>query len=452
MVPSISCAGIHIGPAYLRATRPRILRGRWHQLARIIQSGVSPVRSTRASRTVARNEMGHSCTVAVAAATAITASARYRRSRGLHRCTAPAGTCRRAGETGSAHRNGLTLVGTTARCARSALAQQDSTAIAATSGRAQRPRRAVGEAEDSYGQRQLAVIAPPDAINPASVCWCGSGRHGAGLGHCAAIHEQHRHRSGCRAANRQRLGVERAACVFADAAHKPYDSATGRGGQCHGSVGGCSRQRRQTTRTTRSNGHSTTTLRRQRRSISPRNRSSAIVVAVVDTGILPHPDLEGRVLAGYDFITGQVALATATRATRIRATRRLDERRRCGGPSTVSSGLFIASSCRQHQRHRRRGSTTGQKYFQLRAGAATTDEGISKMLWATGCKSPKSAQYHPARSSLASAVSGRAARRSGSDRRCAGDGCIRRRGRRQLVRGVEDFAPANCSGIITVAR
>jgi serine protease len=31
--------------------------------------------------------------------------------------------------------------------------------------------------------------------------------------------------------------------------------------------------------------------------------SSSVVVAVVDTGILPHPDLEGRVLPGYDFIT-----------------------------------------------------------------------------------------------------------------------------------------------------
>jgi subtilisin family serine protease len=31
--------------------------------------------------------------------------------------------------------------------------------------------------------------------------------------------------------------------------------------------------------------------------------SSSVVVAVVDTGILTHPDLGGRVLAGYDFIT-----------------------------------------------------------------------------------------------------------------------------------------------------
>lgn len=31
--------------------------------------------------------------------------------------------------------------------------------------------------------------------------------------------------------------------------------------------------------------------------------SSSIVVAVIDTGILPHADLAGRVLAGYDFIT-----------------------------------------------------------------------------------------------------------------------------------------------------
>lgn len=31
--------------------------------------------------------------------------------------------------------------------------------------------------------------------------------------------------------------------------------------------------------------------------------SAGITVAVVDTGILPHPDLDGRVLAGYDFIS-----------------------------------------------------------------------------------------------------------------------------------------------------
>ena len=31
--------------------------------------------------------------------------------------------------------------------------------------------------------------------------------------------------------------------------------------------------------------------------------SSSVVVAVVDTGILPHPDLDGRVLPGYDFIS-----------------------------------------------------------------------------------------------------------------------------------------------------
>ncbi|MFO1307578.1 MAG: S8 family peptidase [Burkholderiales bacterium] len=31
--------------------------------------------------------------------------------------------------------------------------------------------------------------------------------------------------------------------------------------------------------------------------------SSSVVVAVVDTGILPHPDLDGRVLPGYDFVS-----------------------------------------------------------------------------------------------------------------------------------------------------
>jgi serine protease len=35
-----------------------------------------------------------------------------------------------------------------------------------------------------------------------------------------------------------------------------------------------------------------------------RSRGSAsIVVAVVDSGYLPHPDLVGRIVAGYDFIT-----------------------------------------------------------------------------------------------------------------------------------------------------
>jgi len=31
--------------------------------------------------------------------------------------------------------------------------------------------------------------------------------------------------------------------------------------------------------------------------------SSSVVVAVVDTGILPHPDLDGRILPGYDFVS-----------------------------------------------------------------------------------------------------------------------------------------------------
>ena len=78
----------------------------------------------------------------------------------------------------------------------------------------------------------------------------------------------------------------------------------------------------------------------------PRGRCSRVrrasTVAVVDTGILPHPDLVGRVLPGYDFISDPEPRARRQRprpesARRRRLERRRVRRRRTTASSTASS-------------------------------------------------------------------------------------------------------------------
>jgi subtilisin family serine protease len=54
--------------------------------------------------------------------------------------------------------------------------------------------------------------------------------------------------------------------------------------------------------------------------------SSGVVVGVIDTGILPHPDLFGRYLAGYDMISDPL-LCERSGSTELRRSRHVQQSR-----------------------------------------------------------------------------------------------------------------------------
>ncbi len=72
--------------------------------------------------------------------------------------------------------------------------------------------------------------------------------------------------------------------------------------------------------------------------------AAGVTVAVVDTGILPHPDLEGRVLPGYDFISDPNRARDGNGRDPESARRRRLERRRNAASRYDSffHGLFVA--------------------------------------------------------------------------------------------------------------
>jgi serine protease len=189
--------------------------------------------------------------------------------------------------------------------------------------------------------------------------------------------------------------------------------------------------------------------------------SSAIVVAVVDTGILPHPDLDGRVLPGYDFITdpGRARDGDA-RDPNPRDEGDWTTDNECGGPfDSFFHGLFIAGQIAANTNNGIgvAGLTTGAKILPVRVlgrCGGTDDDILEGMLWATGVQiagvppNPNPAKvinlslggFGACSQSFQEAV---------DDALATGAVVVAAAGNSSA--NVEDFAPANCSGVITVA-
>ncbi len=120
--------------------------------------------------------------------------------------------------------------------------------------------------------------------------------------------------------------------------------------------------------------------------------SVGVVVAVVDTGILPHPDLAGRVLPGFDFISDPTSARDGDgRDPDPRDEGSWGSADECGAAEdSFFHGLFVAGQIAANTNNGTgiAGLTTGSRILPVRVlgkcGAGTFDDVFAGMLWASG--------------------------------------------------------------------
>ena len=190
--------------------------------------------------------------------------------------------------------------------------------------------------------------------------------------------------------------------------------------------------------------------------------SSSVVVAVVDTGILPHPDLAGRVLAGYDFITDFASARDGDgRDPDPRDEGTYGSESECGyAQDSFFHGLFVAGQIAANTNNSIgiSGLTTGARILPVRVlgacGAGTFEDVLAGMLWASGAPiAGIPPNTNPAKVINLSLGGFGACDQSIQD---AIDDALAQGAVVVVAAGnesanVEDFTPANCSGVITVA-
>jgi serine protease len=190
--------------------------------------------------------------------------------------------------------------------------------------------------------------------------------------------------------------------------------------------------------------------------------SSNIVVAVVDTGILPHPDLDGRVLDGYDFITDPARARDGdARDPNPRDEGTWGSESECGfAQDSFFHGLFVAGQIAANTNNGIgiAGITTGAKILPVRAlgrcGEGTFDDILEGMLWSTGVQiAGVPPNIHPAKVINLSlggiGACDQSIQEAVDDAMATGAVVVAAAGNESG--DVEDFTPANCSGVITVA-
>jgi serine protease len=190
--------------------------------------------------------------------------------------------------------------------------------------------------------------------------------------------------------------------------------------------------------------------------------SSSIVVAVIDTGILPHPDLEGRVLAGYDFISDPGSARDGdARDANPRDEGTWGSAGECGfAEDSFFHGLFVAGQIAANSNNGIgiAGLTTGAKILPVRVlgkcSEGTFDDILAAMLWSSGVAianvppNPNPAKvinlslggFGACDQSVQAAI---------DDALAQGSVVVAAAGNESA--DVQDFAPANCSGVIAVA-
>ena len=188
--------------------------------------------------------------------------------------------------------------------------------------------------------------------------------------------------------------------------------------------------------------------------------AAAITVAVIDTGILPHPDLVGRVLAGYDFISD----AGRARDGNARDPDPRDEGDwsdgTCAGATYDSffHGLFVAGQIAANTNNGIgiAGVAAGVRILPVRtlgACGGTFEDVLEGMLWSSGVPiAGVPANTHPARvinMSLGGwGACSSAVQEAIDDALAQGAVVVVSAGNASI--DVESFSPANCGGVITV--
>jgi serine protease len=188
--------------------------------------------------------------------------------------------------------------------------------------------------------------------------------------------------------------------------------------------------------------------------------SSSVVVAVVDTGILPHPDLTGRVLPGYDFITDPAR----ARDGNARDPDPRDEgdwsAGECGFPEdSFFHGLFVAGLIAANTNNSTgiAGLTTGARILPVRvlgACGGTFEDVLAGMLWASGVQlagvPPNTNPAKVINLSLGGfGACDQAIQEAVDDALAQGAVVVAAAGNSSS--NVQDFTPASCSGVIAVA-
>lgn len=193
------------------------------------------------------------------------------------------------------------------------------------------------------------------------------------------------------------------------------------------------------------------------------NGNASMTVAVVDTGVLPHPDLAGRVLPGYDFISDPDRAADGDgRDANPRDEGDWLDAGDCGGRAAQKSswhGTFVAGliAATPNNGIGIAGLDWNAKILPVRAlgHCGGTDEDVFEaMLWASGVpiagvppnRNPAKVinlslgGYGACAQSLQEAVDDALA-----------NGAVVVVAAGNATNDVSSFAPANCSGVITVA-
>jgi len=189
--------------------------------------------------------------------------------------------------------------------------------------------------------------------------------------------------------------------------------------------------------------------------------SSSVVVAVVDTGILPHPDLQGRVLAGYDFISDpDRARDGDARDPDPRDEGDWHSDNECGPPEdSFFHGLFVAGQIAANANNGIgiSGLTTGAKILPVRVlgkCGGTFEDVLEGMLWASGVPiagvPPNANPAKVINLSLGGAgACDQAIQEAIDDALAQGAVVVAAAGNGSA--DVADFTPASCSGVIAVA-
>ena len=190
--------------------------------------------------------------------------------------------------------------------------------------------------------------------------------------------------------------------------------------------------------------------------------SVGVVVAVVDTGILPHPDLEGRVLPGFDFISDPSSARDGdARDPDPRDEGTWGSTAECGfAEESFFHGLFVAGQIAANTNNGTgiAGLTTGSRILPVRVlgkcGEGSFDDVFAGVLWASGVQiAGVTANPFPARVINLSlggfGACDQSIQESIDDALAQGAVVVASAGNSSA--NAENFTPANCSGVITVA-